>query len=198
MVGVQTVFLLKSAKGLEDYGLGEDFYLADVLVLELEDGLLGGRGEKIDGLDLDCQPHVIGYLHASLLQFLVAVVVRLHVKQVGSEDGVGLDLVEHDLTAEMLMPEVQTLLADCFCLDPVVLQLVSVVLYYFLDLLMDALEMVPASLKPLLFTVILQLEDCIRDDLVDQVDVLLSYVLRLAFRVDVEMHSQEEDILVEG
>lgn len=198
LVGVQPVFLLKRPEGLEDYGLRENFNLADVLILELKDGLLGRRSEQVNGFHLDRQPHVVGHLEASLLQFLVAVVVRLHVEQIGAEDGVGLDLVEHYLAAEVLMTEVEALLADCFCLDPVVLQLVPVVLYYLLYLLVDALEMVPASLEPLLFTVVLQFEDSVGDDFVDQLDILLGDALRLALRVDVEVHGQEEDVLVEG
>ena len=198
MVCVQAVFFLKGSEGLEDDRLGEDFHLANVFILELEDGLLRGRSEQINRLNLHCQPHVVGYLHAALLQLLIAVVVGLHVEEIRAEDGVGLDLVKHDLAAEVLVAEVQALLADCLCLYPVVLQLVSVVLDYFLDLLVDALEVVPASLEPLLLTVIFEFEHSVRDDLVDQVHVVLSDALRLAFRIDVKMHGQEEDILVEA
>lgn len=121
----------------------------------------------------------------------------LYVEEIRAKDGVGLDLVEHDLTAEMFVAEVKTLLADCLCLDPVVLQLVSIVLNNLLDLLMDAFEMVPASLKPLLFTIILELKHCIRNDFMDQINVILRDVLGLAFSIYVKMHGQEENVLVE-
>lgn len=62
---------------------------------------------------------------------------------------------------------------------------------------MDAFEMVLASLEPLLLTIIFELEHRLRYDFMHQINIILRDVLRLAFSIDVEMHGQEENILVE-
>lgn len=92
--------------------------------------------------------------------------MRLHIEQVGSKDRIAFDFVQNDLATEMLIAEIQALLADCIRFDLIALDLLPIVNYDLLNLLMDPLYVVATSLVPILLTVVLYLEDSIRDHLV--------------------------------
>jgi hypothetical protein len=92
--------------------------------------------------------------------------MRLDIEQVGSKDRIAFDFVQYDLTTEMLMAKIQALLADGICFYLIALELVPIVNYDLLNLLMNPIDVVAASLVPILLTVVLYLEDSIRDHFV--------------------------------
>lgn len=121
----------------------------------------------------------------------------LDVEEVRSENRVSLDLVENNLAAEVLVAEVEALLADRLCLDLPKLQLLPVVRNHLLNLLVQASEVVLAPLEPLLFAVVFEFEDSVGDDFVDEMGIGWGDVLRAPLGVNVEVHGQEEDVLIE-
>lgn len=67
LVSIQPILLLYRIGGLQDDCLAENFYFSDVLILQLEDCLLGRRGKQLNGLKVHGQPHVEGNFQLLLL-----------------------------------------------------------------------------------------------------------------------------------
>lgn len=96
-----------------------------------QDNVFGGGTHQHERVDLDCQPHVIHRFFATLLELLIGLLGKLHVEQVGTIDGVGPDLADGQLTADVTRAEVD----DRVVPDSFVLYLLLVVLDYLVDLL---------------------------------------------------------------
>ncbi len=99
--------------------------------------------------------------------------MRLYIEQVGAKYRVGFNLIQHDLAAKMLVAEIQALLTHSIGLNLIAFELFSVVNNNFFYLLVDSLDVVAASLKPVLLAVVLYLKHSVRNDLVNQVGVIL-------------------------
>lgn len=99
LVGVESILTCAQSIHFECNGLRVHENLLNVLVLELEDCLLGGRGQQIEALHFYGQPHVVGHLDPLVGQLLEGLLVRLDIEQVGSENYVTFYLVYHNLTA---------------------------------------------------------------------------------------------------
>lgn len=132
---------------------------------------------------------------ALLLELVEGVLVGLHVEQVGAVYGVAFDLVDDDLAAEVPVPEVQGGLRDGIGLYFLVLELLPVVIDNLVDLLPEPGEMGSALVQPLLLGVVLELENGLGDEPVHV--GLLDDLRPLAVALDVHLHGQEQEVLVE-
>jgi hypothetical protein len=90
------------------------------------------------------------------------------------------------------------LFADCISLDFIILKLLPIVQDNFFNLLMNPVDVVTASFKPFLLTVVFKLEDSIRNNLMNEISILNRNIFRFSFSIYVKMHGDEQDVLIEA
>lgn len=94
--------------------------------------------------------------------------------------------------------KVGTLFADSICLDPALSNLLLIILDDFHDFLVQSCDMTAALVKPLLFTIVLELEDCIGYDSMHNIRVELPNVIYPSVSCYVQEHGEKEEIFVKG
>lgn len=94
------------------------------------------------------------------------------------------------------MTKVKILFADSICPNFILFELLPIVSYNFLYLFMNSLDMVGATLQPLLLTIIFQFKNSVRNDVVHQLRIGRSHRLWIALSPNVEMQCQEKNIFV--
>ena len=93
--------------------------------------------------------------------------MRLHIEKIRSKNSISFNLIEDDLTTEMFMSKIKVLLADCICANFILFELFPIMSNNFLNFFVNSLKVVRATLQPLLLTIIFQLKNCIRNNIVN-------------------------------
>jgi len=122
--------------------------------------------------------------------------VRLHIEKIRSKNSISFNFIQHDLTTEMLMPKIKVLFTDGICPNLIPFELFPIMSNNFLNFFVNSLKVVRATLQPLLLTIIFQLKNCVRNNIVNQIGIGRRDGLRLALSSNVEMQGQEKNVFV--